>query len=425
MKDDFASMFEQSPAASARKTARFTAGQQIEGTVLAISGGLVVLDVGSSADATMDLLEFEGRTVNVGDVIRATVSNPRSDGPILTLSLGRGGSGIDTRMLELARAGNTPVSGTVTSSNKGGFTVDVSGTRAFCPISQIDTNYVNEPESFVGQTFDFLVMELGEGGRNVVLSRRKLLEAERLEGEQRLLASLQTGALVSGVVKKTIRHGAILDLGGAEGFIPVSEMSRARVDSPEDVVTVGETVQAQVLSLDRTEKGLSIRLSLKALQAPTAQPSIEKDEILKGKVVKHVPIGVIVSTPKGEGLVPTRELALAPGADHRRSYPVDTELDVVLVSRDPSSGKLRFSVDKVAQVEERRNFRDFGQGSDAGKGGLGSLGDVMASKLSSLVAKAHPAPQPGRAKEAAMPREAERAAPNADNRDGSTVRRRR
>lgn len=388
MKEDFASMFEQSPAATARKTVRLAAGQKVEGTVLAISGGLVVLDIGSSADASMDVLEFEDRPVQVGDKIQATVSNPRSDGPVLTLSLGKGGAGIDSQALQIALESGTPVSGTVTASNKGGFSVEVAGIRAFCPISQIDTNFVNDPEIFVGQTFDFLVTEIREGGRNVVVSRRKLLEDERRKNEEQLVAQLTTGALVSGVIKKTIRHGAIVDLGGAEGFIPISELSRARVETPEHVVTVGETVQAQVLSLDRTEKGLSIRLSLKALEGPMKESAIEKDELLTGKVVKHVPNGLIVSTPKGEGLVPTRELSLAPGAEHRRSYPIDTELTVVLVNRDAMSGKLRFSVDKVAHVQERNNFREFGKGPQSGGGSFGSLGEVMAKKMGALSAMA-------------------------------------
>src|SRR5690606_12625605 len=112
-------------------------------------------------------------------------------------------------------------------------------------------------------------------------------------------------------------------------------------------------------------------------------PSAQVDEILDGKVVKHVPGGLIVTTPKGEGLVPTRELTLAPGADHRRSYPVDTEIKVVVVNRDPNNGKLRFSVDRVAHVEERNNYRAFGSGkkSEQSGSGMGSLGDLLAGKF--------------------------------------------
>ncbi len=381
-------MFESTPHSGAgRKTVHLEAGQIVEGTILAISGGLVILDIGSSADATLDFNEVSDQKLKVGDRFKATVKNPRKDGPELTVSLGRGGGAINTAQLELALEGGTPVSGTVTASNKGGFSVDLAGVRAFCPISQIDSGYVNEPEAFVGQTLDFQILEIREGGRNVVVSRKKLLQDERRKAEDVLAEGLRPGALVEGAVKSTVRHGAIIDLGRLEGFIPLAELSRARINSAEDVVTVGETVKAQILSVERTEKGMSIRLSLKALEAPTETSNVQKDEILLGKVVKHVGSGVIVATGKGEGLVPTRELALAPGADHRRSYPIDTELKVVVVNRD-SSGKVRFSVDRVAQVEERNNFREFAQGrSDASSENvtqMGSLGDLMAQKFPAL-----------------------------------------
>lgn len=394
---DFASMFEASPAGANRKTVRLEAGQQVEGTVLALSGGLVVLDIGTSADATLDITELDDRVVKVGDRLRATVKIPHQDGPILTLSIGRGGTAVDAATLKLALEGGTPVSGTITASNKGGYSVDVSGVRAFCPISQIDVNYVNDPEAFVGQTLDFQVLEIKEGGRNVVLSRRKLLLDERRQAEDQVAETLAVGAVVEGTVRSTNRHGAVVELGGVEGFIPISELSRARVERPEDVVNIGEAVTAQVLSITRGDKGLSIRLSLKALETASNEAVPAQDEILAGKVVKHVPNGLIVSTPKGEGLVPTRELSLAPGADHRRSYPVDTELRVVVVSRDPTSGKVRFSVGRVAQVEERNNYREFNQGEKPTRGAssMGSLGELMSQKFPDLAAQAKTAsPKP-------------------------------
>lgn len=405
--DDFASMFESSQSGPGQRLPRLEAGQRVEGTILAISGGLVVVDIGRSADATLDLNELEDRVVKVGDRIEATVKNPRADGPVLTLSIGRGGSSVNQAALELALEGGTPVTGTVTASNKGGFSVDVSGVRAFCPISQMDTTYVNEPESFVGQTLDFQIVEIGEEGRNVVLSRRRLLEDERRKNEDSLVDKLEVGKEVEGTIKSTVRHGAIVDLGGLDGFIPISELSHARIERAEDVVTIGESVRAQVLSISRGEKGLSIRLSVKALDAPRADAAPGKDEILDGKVVRHVPGGLIVSTKKGDGLVPTRELALAPGADHRRTYPVDTELRVVVVSRDSASGKLRFSVQRVEHVEERNNFREFAQGSADTSGGdaMGSLGDLMSKKFPELAekARAESAPQHPAGKEPSPP----------------------
>jgi small subunit ribosomal protein S1 len=394
-KDDFASMFESTPGASRqRQTAHVTAGQRIEGTVLGISAGLVSVDIGGSADATIELIEFDQKVVKVGDRIVATVAEARWEGSRLTLSLGRGGGAVSADVLRLASESGTPVTGTVSAVVKGGFSVDIAGVRAFCPISQIDLTYVSTPEVYVGQTLDFRVVEFKEGGRNVVVSRRRLLDEQRKADRVALAQNLHAGSVVTGTVQSINKHGIIVDIGGLDGFIHISELSRSRVSGPEDVAQIGETVTAQVLSVEQGERGLSVRLSLKAL-APAATPPAgpPPDQVVAAEVVRHVGNGLIVATAHGEGLVPTRELALPPGADHRRTYPVGRKLDVVLVHRDAASGRLRFSVDRVEDVVERNNFRDFGQQAQKA-GALGSLGELMAAKFGGIAAKPAALPQP-------------------------------
>lgn len=378
-------MFESSIEKGDRRAVkRLTAGEVVEGKVIEISGGSVFLDVGTGADGQIDLIEFSDRPVKVGDVITVTVANPRSDGPRLTLSLGRGGGALNTSMLQSAQQAGTPVSGTVTKAVKGGLTVEIGGTRAFCPASQIERGFVENMEVYVGQTFDFRVTEVKEEGRNIIVSRRALLDDQRRIAEQQLLGTIEVGATVEGTVKSIVRQGAVVDLGGAEGFVHISELARQRVEKVEDVLSIGEKVTTQVLAVEQGERGVSIRLSLKALSAaPEAQPQAapEKDEVLSGEVTRHVPNGVIVKTAKGEGLVPSRELDLPPGADHRRAYPLGRKLEVVLVARDPSSGKLRFSVGQVADVVERKNYREFSSGGAKKGGSLGSLGDLLGEKF--------------------------------------------
>ncbi len=379
-------MFESSIEKGDRRAVkRLTAGEVVEGKVIEISAGTVFLDVGTGADGQIELIEFSDRPVKVGDVITVTVANPRSDGPRLTLSLGRGGGALNTSMLQSAQQAGTPVSGTVTKAVKGGLTVEIGGARAFCPASQIERGFVENMEVYVGQTFDFRVMEVKEEGRNIIVSRRALLDDQRRIAEQQLLGSIEVGATVEGTVKSIVRQGAVIDLGGAEGFVHISELARQRVEKVEDVLSIGEKVTTQVLAVEQGERGVSIRLSLKALSAaPEGQPQAaapEKDEVLSGEVTRHVPNGVIVKTAKGEGLVPSRELDLPPGADHRRSYPLGRKLEVVLVARDPSSGKLRFSVNQVADVVERKNYREFSSGGAKKGGSLGSLGDLLAEKF--------------------------------------------
>jgi hypothetical protein len=167
------------------------------------------------------------------------------------------------------------------------------------------------------------------------------------------------------------------------------------VQRAEDAVTVGDAVRARVLSVEPSDKGPRIKLSLKALAAPDAESKPAPDEVLKASVVSVGPRGVTVSTAKGEGYVPLTELGLAPGADHRRAFPAGKEFDVVLVSN--AGGRMRLSATQVSRVEERRNFRDYGkEGGGPPARGFGNLGDLLRERLG-LPPEPEPAPEAPRA----------------------------
>jgi small subunit ribosomal protein S1 len=378
--EDFASLMEASVKAGRATGRRLKNGDVIEGTVVQVSGDSVFVDVGATKEARVPRGELEDRDgnlkVEVGGKLRATVVDANADTPLLAMALGR--SGIDLAGLQTALDTGTPVSGRVTKSVKGGLEVDVGGVRAFCPASQVELGYAADLAPYEGQTFEFRVLELKDGGRSVVLSRRALLELERREKEDTLRETLVVGADLEGSIAALSKHGAIVDIGGVDGFVHISELAHRRVERAEDVVNVGDRVSVRVLAVEQGDKGLRVRLSMKARADAPEAPSIAVDEVLTAVVVKAAGGGVIVSTAKGEGLVPLSELGLPPGSDHRRAYPAGRELQVVVVQRDASRGRLRFSAVGVARVEERKNFRDFAQSS---AGSLGSLGDVLRKKL--------------------------------------------
>lgn len=379
---DFASLFDASPEGGRQRAdLRLQKGQVIEGTVLEITPEWIFLDVGTPQDARIARSEFGNQLPAKGEKLRATVLDPTPEGAHLTTSLGRGGGAIDTRSLELAREGGTPVRGEVVKAVKGGLEVKVGDVLAFCPASQVELGYTASLEGYVGESYEFKVLELRDSGRSVVLSRRALLQDERRARELELLGSLKPGAEVVGSVTSVQRHGALVDLGGATGFIHISELASHRVERVEDVVKEGEQVKAQVLSVESGDKGLKIRLSLKQLTQKTVEAP-RREEILEGTVAKALNHGVLVDTEKGSGLVPLKELGLPPGSDHRRAYPVGKKLRVVLISRDSKDGKLRFSAVGVAGVEERRNYKEFSETQTrSAAGSLGSLGDVLRQKL--------------------------------------------
>jgi small subunit ribosomal protein S1 len=377
-KDDFASLFSATPDAG--RTRRLREGEVVSGKVVQVSGDSVFVDVGATKDARIpvtQLVDREGKVrVKVGDEIRATVVDVSAEVPELAVSLGGRGAS-DAAELTMAFETKMAISGKVTRAVKGGLEVEVNGVRAFCPASQVEIGFVKELEPFVGQSLEFRVLEIKDGGRSAVLSRRALLEDERREKEAAIGESLLPGTDLTGTVTSTNRHGAVVDVGGIEGFVHVSELAHKRVDRAEDVVNVGDQVEVRVIGVERNDKGLRVRLSMKQrVQPPQAAPPPAVDEVLEASVVRIAGSGVVVNTAKGEGLIPLRELGLAPGADHRRAFPTGKTFQVVLLDRD-GRGRMRFSLVGVARVEEQKNVREFAVSQQ----GLGSLGDVLRKKL--------------------------------------------
>lgn len=390
--DEFAALFESTSAKQSAKR-RLRAGEVVEGPIVHIGADSIFVDVGTPVEGRIDRAEFVnedgGLRVKVGDRVRATVIDPSTDGPVLATVLGRGAE-MDVESLKRAQQAGAPVTGKVTQAVKGGLEVDLAGARAFCPASQIEIGFTSALEPFVGQTLEFRVIEIRDGGRSVVVSRRALLEDQRRENQGVLLASLAPGAEIEGSVSGTNKHGALIDIGsGIVAFAHVSELASHRVDRPEDAVTVGDRVRVRVLSVETTERGPNVRVSLKAAAEPAAAaqgasaPAAEDlaDVVLPATVIRTVGGGVVVQTPKGEGFVPLREIELAPGADHRRAFPAGREIQVVVVRRE-GSNRLLCSARGVAAVEERRNYREFaGAGSAAPSESLGSLGDLLRKQL--------------------------------------------
>jgi small subunit ribosomal protein S1 len=377
--DDFAALFEASMQ-GAKKRARLQPGQPVQGTVVAIDEDTVFVDVGTRTEGRLprtELLDGTGKlTLAVGDTVRATVvSARRGEAPALTVTFGRGEAGVAE--LEVAVDSGMPIEGEVTRAVKGGIEVTVGGKRAFCPASQVDLAYVKDLEQFVGQRHFFKVIEVRDRGRSIVVSRRALLQDERDKQAEALLARLQPGAELDGIVQSLAPYGAFIELGGVQGLVHVSEISHARVGSPADALSVGEKVRVQVIAIDKQadpKKPPRISLSMKTLAQPTGASNAEEREVITGQVSKIESWGVLVDTPGGSGMVPVAELDIPPGSDPRRQFSVGQELEVVLLRRE-ASGKLRFSARAVSNVQEQKAFAAFRKGGR--RESFGSLGDLL------------------------------------------------
>ena len=295
--DDFASLFEASLQAK-----RFDEGQTIEGTIIAIGAEVAFVDVGGKGEATIDieeLLDDEGvLEAQVGDRVEAMVVST-SGGLKLSRKLARGAATL--KQLENAYRAGLPVEGKVERAVKGGYEVRIAGQRAFCPISQIDTVRNTEAKDHEGRVYTFRVLEFKEGGKNLVVSRRALLEEEQREEAGALRRSIVAGAVLSGRVASVREYGAFIDLGaGVQGLLHVSEMGWSRVSDPTQIVRPGDEVTVKVLRVDDDKQ--KIALGLKQLQADPwskVDETYATGQLCSGRVTRLADFGAFVELQPG------------------------------------------------------------------------------------------------------------------------------
>jgi small subunit ribosomal protein S1 len=299
--EDFASMFEASlPAKHVEK------GQTVEGTIVAIGPVVAFVNVGGKGEAQIEIAELkddEGMfEVAVGDRIQAMVVSTEG-GLTLSRRLTRGAA--TQRQLEDAFHAGLPVEGKVERAVKGGYEVRIARERAFCPMSQIDIVRTSNPAEHEGRVYTFRIIEYKEGGRNLVVSRRTLLEEEQRASAAEIRRSIVAGAVLTGRVTSVREFGAFVDLGaGVQGLLHASEMGWSRVADTSQVVTAGEEITVKVLRVDdHTQK---IALGLKQLSADpwsTVQTRYEVGQVCTGRVTRLAEFGAFVELEPGvEGL---------------------------------------------------------------------------------------------------------------------------
>ena len=285
----------------------FQPGERVEARVLSIGKTHIVLDVQAKNEGLVPLADFtdeEGRvTVSVGDTVTVVFANALGGAYTFTGRLS-GGVAVDQTLAQ-AHASGLPVEGKVTAEVNGGYEVMIGPRRGFCPYSQISL-YRQEGAVYVGQTFNFIVQEYDEEGRNVVVSRRALLEQERERQREELRQELEVGATRSGRVTRLTDFGFFVDLGGVEGLVPMKELSYRRDVKPADVVKEGDAVEVLVREIDWERNRIS--LSLRAAQAdPFAQAATRYPvgSTVHGKITHIEPFGAFVELEPGvEGLIP-------------------------------------------------------------------------------------------------------------------------
>lgn len=392
--EDFAALFAASEVERPRER-RLVAGDVVRGRVIAVGATAAFVAVGGKAEATIELGEFRDPTtgevqLHEGDEIEATVvdDGARSGSIVLKRVAGRGGH--VPGELEQAFAHHIAIEGLVSGENKGGYDVQIGSVRAFCPGSQIDRRRT-EGAQYVGQRLRFRITKLGAGGRDVVVSRRQLLEDEAAEQAQAVWAELRVGAVVAGTVTSLRDFGAFVDLGGVDGLIHVSELGYGRASHPSDVLQVGQRVEAQVVKLEPNPKGGRDRvgLSLRALAPDPWATVAERFSVgarVRGTVQRLEQFGAFVELVPGlDGLVHVSRLSLDRRVSHSRQIvSIGDTVDVSVVELDPVKRRIGLSMvehvkqaKEAAEADDRRDSEKvLAQSSEASS--LGTLADLLA-----------------------------------------------
>lgn len=349
--EDFGALLEESEAERAPQVQR---DEKVRGTIVSIGEEWAFVDIGGKSEGTIargELLDEEGNlTVGVGDPISAYVVRMRDGETLLSIKMTSAAG--EEALWDAFRSG-VPVEGLVTGERKGGFTVRVFGKDAFCPFSQMDFQARKPAQEYIDGRFTFRIKEYSERGRNIVLSRRDLLEEEHARTVNELKKSLQPGDVVTGRVSNLTHFGAFVDIGGIEGLIPMSELAWYRVEEVSDVLTSGEEVTVQVLNVDWDRNRISLSRK-RMIEDPWKSVAARYPEgtVLTGKVKKLMDFGAFVELEPGvEGLVHVSALGAGRRINHPREVVSEGEsLDVEVLGVD--QGARRISLERKVELQE-------------------------------------------------------------------------
>lgn len=323
-------------------------GQVVKGRIIHIGDDSVFVDVHGKGEAVMARAELEGEQgalpVAIGDEVEATVVSTEHE-VRLSRKLLKGAQA--RQMLEIAVANGLPVEGKVTGVVKGGYEVVVAGLRAFCPFSQIDVRRVESPDVFFNQVLEFRVARYADNGRNIVLSRRRLLEEHAARAAEEARKKIVPDAVVSGTVASLADFGAFIDLGGVQGLVPLSEISHSRLAKPADRLQVGEPVTVKVLKIDE-QKG-KVTLSLKALEgdpwAPVTAGQLRERQIISGRIARAMDFGIFVELLPGvDGLLHMSEVPRHQQGQLKEAAASQAEIAVMVLSIDPHKRRIALAL---------------------------------------------------------------------------------
>ncbi len=385
----FAELFQESESKSVR---RLKPGQKITATIVGISGETVFLDTSGKSEGILDASELlnddKENVAAVGDKIQVYFLKTKNGAQLFTISIG---SGKNTEHLEEACRSSIPVEGLVKEEIKGGFEIILGGSiRAFCPYSQMGLRRVEDAAAeYIEKRMNFLITRFEENGRNIVVSARALLEAEREKLRDALKETLEEGQTISGVITSIREFGAFVDIGGVDGLVPISEIGWSRVENINDYYAVDQKVSVVVKKLDWDNNRITLSIK-ETLEDPWEQAAakLSAGNIITGTVVRLAQFGAFVNLEAGvDGLIHISKLGKGRRINHPREVLEEgQEIEVQVESVDTVEKRISLAPsDYVSpdddQKSEAKMVKNFQDNRKEQSGNLGTLGDLLQAKL--------------------------------------------
>ena len=374
--ESFAELFNQSLAAQEMRP-----GEVISAEVIRVDYNFVVVNAGLKSEAYIPLEEFKDDQGNVsvqpGDFVSVAIESVENGYGDTILSRDKAKRLAAWMNLEKAQDSGELVTGTITGKVKGGLTVMTNGIRAFLPGSLVDTRPVRDTTPYEGKTLEFKVIKLDRKRNNVVVSRRAVLEANMGEERNKLLATLQEGAIVKGVVKNITDYGAFVDLGGIDGLLHITDLAWRRVHHPSEVVQVGQEIETKVLKFDRERARVSLGLKQLGEDPWTGiARRYPAGTRLFGKVSNITDYGAFVEIEDGiEGLVHVSEMDWTnKNVDPRKVVTLGEEVEVMVLDIDEERRRISLGM-KQCRANPWEEFSQTHKKGDRVKGQIKSITD--------------------------------------------------
>ena len=402
---DMGGNFDQLPDLYEESLKQYQEGEVVSGRIVAVDKDYVIVDIGYKCEGHIPIHEFQDangeNTARVGDQVDVLLERRDDEEDVILLSKEKASKIKVWEEISNTYQADGEIEGNVVAKVKGGLSVDLGGISAFLPGSQVDLQPVRNIDSLIGQTFKFKILKYNKKRRNVVLSRRVILEKDRAEQKAATLATLEEGKVIAGTVKNITDYGVFVDLGGIDGLLHVTDMSWGRIGHPSDLFQVGDAIQVKVLSFDRDNEKVS--LGLKQLVEDPWISAAEKYPVgqrVQGRVVSLTDYGAFVELEPGvEGLIHVSEMSWTKKVRHpSKIVSIGDIVEAQVLDIDTAKKRISLSMKHVEPnpwdvigekypegtvIEGKiKNITDFGIfiGIDEGIDGLVHISDISWTK---------------------------------------------